>query len=95
MALALLNGVGAGVTSRTLDVRSVGARMVPFIIYGTGNNSPMIVNKAPTPTGPYVNLGTIPPGGGQVLADEPIDYVQVITDAAETGVVSAFVTTSR
>ncbi len=100
MALQLLNGVGAGVQSKVLDVRSVGTRMVPFIIYGGGTaanpqTAPMVVEKAPTPLGPFINLGTINPPGGQVLADEPIDYVRVTTDAAETGVVSAYVTTSR
>lgn len=95
MALQLLNGVGAGVTSKALDIRSVGTRMVPFVVYGTGNSAPMSVLKAPTPLGPWLNLGTIAPGGGQVLVDEPIDYVQVITDAAEAGPASAFVTTSR
>ena len=74
--------------------------MVPFIIYGGGTvanpqTAPMVVEKAPTPNGPWVNLGTIDPPSGQVKVDEPIDYVRVTTGAAETGVVSAFVTTSR
>lgn len=99
MALQLLNGVGAGV-SRVLDIRSVGTRMVPFIIYGGGTTANpqtgvTTVEKGPTPQGPWVNLGSINPPGGQVLADEPIDYVRVTTDAAETGVVSVYVTTSR
>lgn len=100
MALQLLNGVGAGVVSKVLDIRSVGTRMVPFIIYGGGTvanpqTDSMTVEKAPTPNGPWINLGTINPPGSQVLVDEPIDYVRVTTGAAETGVVSAFVTTSR
>ena len=100
MALQLLSGVGAGVVSKVLDIRSVGARMVPFIIYGGGTaanpqTDSMAVEKAPTPSGPWINLGTINAPGGQVLADEPVDYIRVTTGAAETGVVSAYVTTSR
>lgn len=101
MALQLLNNVPAGTVSRVLDIRSVGTRMVPFIIYGGGTvadpqTAPMVVEKAPTPSGPFINLGTINPPGGQVLADEPIDYVRVTVDAAEVSThISAFVTTSR
>lgn len=100
MALQLLNGVGAGVVSKVLDIRSVGTRMVPFIVYGGGTpanpqTGSTTVEKAPTPTGPWVNLGTINAPSGQVLVDEPVDYIRVTTDAAETGVVSVYVTTSR
>jgi len=99
MALQLLNGVGAGV-SRVLDIRSVGTRMVPFTIYGAGTvanpqTAPIVVEKGPTPLGPWVNLGTINPPEGQVRVDEPIDYVRITTDPGETGVVSAYVSTSR
>lgn len=101
MSLQLLTNVAAGTVSKVLDVRSVGTRMVPFIIYGGGTTADpqtaaIVVEKAPTPNGPFVNLGTINPPGGQVLADEPIDYVRVTVDAAEVSThISAFVATSR
>ena len=97
MALQLLTKVGAGVHSKVLDIRSVGSRMVPFIVFAQGNDHDVVVEKTPVADGStgFLVLGTIGPGGGQVKVDEPIDYVRVSTDAAEGGQVSAFVTTSR
>ena len=100
MALQLLNGVGAGVVSKVLDIRSVGTRMVPFIVYGGGTAAApqtgvTTVEKAPTPSGPWVNLGSINPPSGQVLVDEPITDSAGYNKRLRTGVVSVCMTTSR
>jgi hypothetical protein len=69
--------------------------MVPFIVYVTGNDHTVVINKSPDNGTTSIQLGTIAANGGQLVVDEPIDYVQVVTNASEGGAVSAFITTSR
>ena len=96
MALQLFNGAGASATSKELDVRSVGTRMVPFRIAVTGNNSAVQVWGSPTNSAVnYYELGTVAGGGGSLTVDEPVDYIKLITDPAENGSVNAFISTSR
>lgn len=96
MALQLLNGAGAGVTSKELDVRSVGTRMVPLRVYVTGNDHDVVVYGSPTNSAlNYITLGTVTMGGGSVTIEEPVDYIKITTDVAEGGAVNAFMATSR
>jgi len=96
MALELLIGATAGAVSKELDVRSVGTRMVPFRIYVIGNNSTVTILGSPTNQGTnYITLGTVAAGGGSLLIEEPIDYLQVTLDNAENGSVNVFISTSR
>lgn len=96
MALQLLNAAGAGVTSKELDIRSVGTRMVPFRLYVTGNDHAVTIYGSPTnSTVNYITLGTVAASGGSLTIEEPVDYIKVTTDAAEGGSVNAFIATSR
>lgn len=95
MAFQLLSGAGAGVTSKEVDVRSVGTRMVPFRVYVYNNADTVTVYGSPTNAAAnYITLGTVAAGGGSLVIDEPIDYLKVTTGAAETGA-NVFFSTSR
>lgn len=91
-----MTNAGAGVTSKELDIRSVGTRMVPFRVSCSNNNHVLTIYGSPTNAAlNYYTLGTIAAGGGSLVIDEPVDYIKVTTDAAESGGPNVFVMTSR
>ena len=95
MAFQILNGAGANVTSKEIDVRSVGTRMVPFRVYVYNNADTVTIFGSPTNAAAnYISLGTVAAGSGSLVIDEPVDYIKVQTGNAETGA-NVFLSTSR
>lgn len=103
MAMQLLVRAAGSASTGIRDVRSVGSKTMPIRVQVTNNSQTVTIQQSPTSTGfdstgttsVLLPLGTIDPGGGTIVIDEPVDYILITTAASEVGPVDAYVSTSR
>ena len=95
MSIQLLKDAAAGVASTYEDVHSCGRNPVSIRVSAKGSNAGDLVNMQQSPDSgtSWFDIGQVAVPGELVIED-PLDWVRAVADGGNSGTVTCFIDTS-
>jgi len=93
MAVRLLSGAGASVTSPGVVTRPVVHKLFPMRLCATGNyaGEKVYFEHSPDNGATWIALGDIAAAGTDLFIDGPVDMIRARTGAFTSGTASAYI----